>query len=1390
VADFQQRIVVTASTSPAERALDRLSSKLDKIEAAARNVLQPVQLRLDTARAQQQIRALESALDRITALRTVRVRVIEEREVRASDRALPQAGRTSGGGGGDGAFLAAAALASSNAAKQIAAAANVQTAAVTSSAKAQTVDITATQVHARAISQATEALVGFRRQLTSALSGVGAQPAMAAVTRAPRRSAAAASTATGDQVAAAQRRSAAAEAIRETQASAALVRQLSSVRESLSRDTPWNKWTAGMTAFKQATTGAAEELKTADSNAQMLLKQLQSMGKTGATVVQSLYTLSAGILSAFTDAGRAAANFAADLAPAAGHLNEALNVTANLSQILRRATDTTSRMETHVEKMRTAIAGLVPYSQGTEKAVARLLELEKRLSDVKARQVQQYRDATAAARAQGDAVRRNVNASAASRAGSGFADFSRTAPGNADLAAWVRRNEGRITKGFRQSDDKAITSLLEQLELDRASQLETQLGDRTTQLLRRSATKFEADLADFDKRLEAAVNKRAGRARRREGIVTGIGAGLATANLPGQNIAQAALAGGALGGPAGAAAGAASGAVAALAAYSTTAATTSRNITSLEVRLRSLSQGFDNYQRVQQAAIASGERFGQGLGESLTGFSQLYGRLRPLGLTLEEIKTVYDGFSTSAKLAGASSAESAGALLQLSQALGAGALRGEEFNSVMEQAPGVALALARELNVPVGKLKEMAKEGELTSDVVVKALARAAREGGPRLAGSLQAPEQKFKDLANAVEKLNKAIGDLLLPAFVQTVSKLATATEKAATFVNNLGDAWFYVNQQLKPVVELYDRLSKNPLAQLTQNAAGFVAENTGPAVIYRGLDALRNGIFNWAEDAATKGKAQRKRQFIGPAAPQWYGPAPQAVPKPLRERLGLSGDGTTTTKAGAKASNKGVEEAVRRGVIGGMTGGGQGDASRGRSTGPHLHAQLVRGGSLERLVDQALDFGGGRTASSFGLGRGAAAHGYPGRDYYTPQGTGFTLRPGYSAQDLGIRGALGRGLRVSGPGGAFELGHLAGVKMGDLNGKGAAGDLLDAQQDALNAAVQAEIDLAEKRAESLKTGQGLTTELGRQVKLLEASGESARRLLQIESDYQDRKAQIAELLDSGQRSQLDELNGRIRSLEVLKEEVSVLYEKLDAQQLLSQTYRNGAGAFRTDINLDPNIKLSPVAEKVAELRTQLGDTEGQIVRMANTLESELGSAMGNAITGLVQGTQTAQQAFQQMFAGIGASFIQMATEMIAKALVLKALGILGGGTSTSLFSGGGPVAFPSAVGFNPAAFKPGFSFAGGGYTGPGARAGGLDGKGGFMAMLHPQETVIDHTRISGGGGAGDTNTNISISVNNDGSATTSADDANRFAAVMQQVAIATIQKEQRPGGSLNRRR
>ena len=110
------------------------------------------------------------------------------------------------------------------------------------------------------------------------------------------------------------------------------------------------------------------------------------------------------------------------------------------------------------------------------------------------------------------------------------------------------------------------------------------------------------------------------------------------------------------------------------------------------------------------------------------------------------------------------------------------------------------------------------------------------------------------------------------------------------------------------------------------------------------------------------------------------------------------------------------------------GRTGGDQADASRGRSTGAHLHAQ-GRGMSeaaLRAFIDQALVFPDGAKASQYGTSRGYTnSHG--GIDYLTPQNTPFTLAPGFSSRNMGIQGNLGLGMEITGPDGRkAQLGHL----------------------------------------------------------------------------------------------------------------------------------------------------------------------------------------------------------------------------------------------------------------------------------------------------------------------------------------------------------------------------
>lgn len=110
---------------------------------------------------------------------------------------------------------------------------------------------------------------------------------------------------------------------------------------------------------------------------------------------------------------------------------------------------------------------------------------------------------------------------------------------------------------------------------------------------------------------------------------------------------------------------------------------------------------------------------------SVDATATLYGRLSAAtsdyvkdGRTLEALVS---NINKAMQVSGATAAESEGALVQLSQAFGAGALRGEEFNSVNESAPRLMKALADSLGVARGQLKSMAADGKLTTEVLFKA---------------------------------------------------------------------------------------------------------------------------------------------------------------------------------------------------------------------------------------------------------------------------------------------------------------------------------------------------------------------------------------------------------------------------------------------------------------------------------------------------------------------------------------------------------------------------------------------------------------------------------------------------------------------------------------------
>jgi len=236
-------------------------------------------------------------------------------------------------------------------------------------------------------------------------------------------------------------------------------------------------------------------------------------------------------------------------------------------------------------------------------------------------------------------------------------------------------------------------------------------------------------------------------------------------------------------------------------------------------RLNLLAQGFDNLAAVQTAAGNAATKFGVSQTQANKEFAQIYARLRPIGLELEDIVTVYEGFNTAAKLSGTSASEASGAFLQLSQALGTGVLRGQELNSVFEQTPAVVQAIAKEMGVTVGEIRDLAKEGKVTIDYILPALERLRTEGAEKLTEAMKGPAQQFRNLNIAVEELQIAAIEDNLEKIVTVVNTLTEATESLNNIINAPG---------FKQTLALLYKFSSGPLNKF--NAVGDVLEPKKP--------------------------------------------------------------------------------------------------------------------------------------------------------------------------------------------------------------------------------------------------------------------------------------------------------------------------------------------------------------------------------------------------------------------------------------------------------------------------------------------------------------------------------------------------------------------------------
>lgn len=138
-------------------------------------------------------------------------------------------------------------------------------------------------------------------------------------------------------------------------------------------------------------------------------------------------------------------------------------------------------------------------------------------------------------------------------------------------------------------------------------------------------------------------------------------------------------------------------------------------------KLRQVTDGERDLAAAKATTFGIAQRYYQNLDATVTLYGRATRALQEFGYGQAQAAKLTETVAAGLLVDRAGVAESASAILQLSQALGAGALRGEEFNAVAEAAPSLMKALADSLGVPRGALKKMAEEGQLTIDVLVDA---------------------------------------------------------------------------------------------------------------------------------------------------------------------------------------------------------------------------------------------------------------------------------------------------------------------------------------------------------------------------------------------------------------------------------------------------------------------------------------------------------------------------------------------------------------------------------------------------------------------------------------------------------------------------------------------
>lgn len=238
--------------------------------------------------------------------------------------------------------------------------------------------------------------------------------------------------------------------------------------------------------------------------------------------------------------------------------------------------------------------------------------------------------------------------------------------------------------------------------------------------------------------------------------------------------------------------------------------------TNLQNRLKLVTDSTEALGQATQNVIDIAQNSRQALGATGDLYFKISQNAEKLGLSVADVSQVTETFGKTLALSGAGTQQAEAAILQFSQALASGVIRGDEFNSVAENAPAAMDAFSRALGVGKGELRKLAAEGALTSDVLIQALKEQSEEVDKAFGKTESTIGQAFTNLKNNVivfvGQMNEATG--ASKDFVSVLDSISTWIEGGQLFddviyqtkiwsyaLDDVSDAFKLLNAWLKSI-------------------------------------------------------------------------------------------------------------------------------------------------------------------------------------------------------------------------------------------------------------------------------------------------------------------------------------------------------------------------------------------------------------------------------------------------------------------------------------------------------------------------------------------------------------------------------------------------------------